>query len=496
MSADQTQARARLTASGLYRESDERDACGVGLIAAMDGAPRRDIVELGIASLKAVWHRGAVDADGRTGDGAGLRLDIPQDFFRAQVERTGHKAPEGDVGVGMIFLPRADFAAQEKARTLVESEIIRAGLQLFGWRQTPVDPSVLGEKAEATRPEVEQILFTDPQDRPRAALERLLYIARRRIEKRAREAAIPSFYVCSLSTRDVIYKGLFLAQAIDEFYLDLADPRFASRFAIFHQRYSTNTFPEWRLAQPFRMLAHNGEINTLKGNINWMRSHERLMASEAFAGDEDAVRPVIQPGASDSAALDQTFELLVRAGRSAPMAKTLLVPEAWSQRAELIPDRWRALYEYCTAVMEPWDGPAALVGCDGEWAIAGLDRNGLRPMRYCVTGDDLFVIGSETGMTPLAPERIIERGAVAPGRMMAVNLDEGRLYRSDALLDRLADQHPYEGWLKQMRDIEPEIGPGEEEVIWEQDEDRLRRQRAAALTREEIDLILVPMGKR
>jgi glutamate synthase (NADPH/NADH) large chain len=250
-------------------------------------------VELGLKALKAVWHRGAVDADGKTGDGAGLRLGIAQDFFKAAVARTGHEPSDHAIGVGMVFLPRTDFGAQEKGRTIVETEMLRAGLRLFGWRQVPVDPSCLGAKAAATRPAIEQVLFEDATDSNADELERTLYLVRRRIEQRARAEAVPELYICSLSARDVVYKGMFLAEAIDQFYPDLRDARFVSPFAIFHQRYSTNTFPEWKLAQPFRMLAHNGEINTLKGNRNWMQSHEILMASFRLQGRRGRVKPVI-----------------------------------------------------------------------------------------------------------------------------------------------------------------------------------------------------------
>lgn len=488
------QGRQRLIEAGSYDPASERDACGVGLIAAIDGQPRREVVDLAIRSLKAVWHRGAVDADGKTGDGAGIRIGVPQDFFKEQVARTGHVPGDGPVAVGMVFLPRTDFAAQERARTIVETEILRAGFRLYGWRQTPVDPSCLGEKANATRPAIEQILFDDPRGRKALISDRQLYIVRRRIEKRAREDNLPGFYIASLSTRDLIYKGMFLAEAIDQFYPDLKDERFVSSFAIFHQRYSTNTFPEWKLAQPFRMLAHNGEINTLKGNINWMRSHEILMASKAFADAEDVVKPVIQAGSSDSAALDQVFEVLVRAGRSAPMAKALLIPEAWSKRADIMPDRWRGLYEYCNSVMEPWDGPAAIAACDGRWAIAGLDRNGLRPLRWCRTGDDLLIVGSETGMTPLSETRVVERGALQPGRMIAVDLDTGSFYRAEEILDHLASKHPYDEWLSNVRDVEAEVGPGPEVLLWDEDM-RARRQAAAGLTMEEVELILSPMAE-
>ncbi|WP_395076360.1 glutamate synthase large subunit, partial [Hyphococcus sp.] len=323
-------------------------------------------------------------------------------------------------------------------------------------------------------------------------LDRILYVVRRRVEKRARLQGLHELYVCSLSSQDVVYKGMFLAQEIDNFYPDLQDQRFISRVAIFHQRYSTNTFPEWRLAQPFRMLAHNGEINTLKGNVNWMKSHEIPMASEIFNEDGDDIKPVIQPGSSDSGTLDQVFELLVRAGRSAPMAKTLLIPEAWSKRLTVMPAKWRALYEYCNAVMEPWDGPAAIAAYDGHWAIAGLDRNGLRPLRYAITEDGILAVGSETGMCPLEGKDVKKRGAIEPGRMIAVDMQNAVFYNSDEILDLLADKHPYTEWLGNIVELEPKIGPGPEERLFK-GEELLRRQGAAGYDLEALELILRPM---
>ncbi len=358
------------------------------------------MVELAIRALKAVWHRGAVDADGKTGDGAGVLVSVPQDFFAEQVRRTGHSLRPGPIAVGQIFLPRTDLTAQETARTIVESEALRFGFYIYGWRQAPVDTSVIGAKANATRPEIEQIMLSPPAGLEGEALERALFLCRKRIEKRVAEAALTGFYICSLSARSLIYKGMFLAEHIDEFYPDLKDQRFTAAVAIFHQRYSTNTFPEWRLAQPFRMLAHNGEINTKKGNLNWMRSHEIRMVGEAFGEFSDDVKPVIQDaGGSDSSDLDNTFEVLVRAGRDAPMTKALLIPEAWAHKgdAQMKPEH-RALYSYCNAVMEPWDGPAAICATDGRWVVAGKDRSGLRPMRVAYTDDGLVALGSEAGM--------------------------------------------------------------------------------------------------
>jgi len=485
--------RQALIDAGAYDPASERDACGVGLIAALDGAAKREIVEMAIAALKAVWHRGAVAADGKTGDGAGLLVNIPQDLFRHFVARMGRTPEAGDVCAGMIFLPRTNFGAQDQCRTIVETEIIRDGFNIYGWRQAPVDAGRLGLRASLVRPEIEQVLFSDPRGRSRDDLERALYLVRRRIEQRVSEANLQEFYVASLSARSIIYKGMFLAEEIDGFYHDLKDPRFVSSVAIFHQRYSTNTFPEWRLAQPFRMLAHNGEINTLKGNINWMKSHEIRMASTAFGDDDKCVKPVIRPGASDSAALDQVFELLVRAGRSGPMAKALLIPEAWAKRAGVMKDEWRALYSYCNAVMEPWDGPAAIAAYDGRWAVAGVDRNGLRPLRYAITEDGVLAVGSETGMCPLGGRVVIKNGALGPGRMIAFDTESLRFYEQDEILDHLAAKHPYTEWLENVVELEPRIGPGPEERLYE-GADLVRRQAAAGYSLEDLDLILRPMA--
>ncbi len=484
-----------LVKAGGYDPSSEHDACGVGLIASIDATPRREIVEMAIAALKAVWHRGAVDADGKTGDGAGIRLNVPQDLFREYVARTGHRTEDDkDICVGMVFLPRTDFGAQDASRAIVESEILRDGFYIYGWRQVPVHGGCLGEKANLTRPDIEQVLFCDTRGRDQEELDRALYVIRRRIEKRAREVGLHELYICSLSSQDVVYKGMFLAEEIDNFYPDLKDERFVSRVAIFHQRYSTNTFPEWRLAQPFRMLAHNGEINTLKGNVNWMKSHEIQMTSSVFGADGKDIKPVIQPGSSDSAALDQVFELLMRAGRSAPMAKALLIPEAWSKRANIVPPSQLALYEYCNSVMEPWDGPAAIAAYDGRWAIAGLDRNGLRPLRYAVTEDGILAVGSETGMCPLGDRKVKMRRSIEPGRMIAIDMKEAKFYDSDQILEVLADKHPYTKWLGNIKELGPEIQPGPEPQLYT-GEKLLRRQCAAGYDRELLDLVLRPMAE-
>jgi len=482
----------RLQAAGVYAPEMEHDACGVGFVAAIDGRPNRRVVEAGIDALKAVWHRGAVDADGKTGDGAGIQVQIPQDFFKQHVSRTGHAPRRGKLAVGMIFLPRTDYVAQESCRAIVETEIFNLGFRIYGWRQVPVDTSVIGEKANATRPEIEQIMIYSRDEIDADRFERDLYVVRRRIERRVAEASIADFYICSLSCRSVVYKGMFLAEQLSAFYPDLLDSLFISNFAIFHQRYSTNTFPTWRLAQPFRMLAHNGEINTLKGNVNWMKSHEIRMASEALGERSSDIKPVIQPASSDSAALDATFELLVRAGRSAPMAKVLLIPEAWSKKTS-IPESHRAMYAYSNAVMEPWDGPAAIAASDGRWVIAGMDRNGLRPLRYAITRDGLVFCGSETGMVSLAEEMIAEKGRVGPGQLFGVDLRKAKLYRDRELKDALAAERPFQEWVRNIKALDSIVRTDSGEPSLYESDDLRRRQIAAGYTHEEIELLLHPM---
>jgi glutamate synthase (NADPH/NADH) large chain len=320
----------------LYHVRDEHDACGVGFVASIDGSQRREVVEGGIDALKAVWHRGAVDADGKTGDGAGILTQIPNNFFEDEIVKTGHEKREEPLGIGMMFLPRNDYSALEKCRTIIESELLDHGYYIYGWRQVPINNSVIGEKANSTRPEIEQVMFVNNLEREKNFdFAKELYLIRRRLEKRIQKQQVNDFYVCSLSFDSIIYKGLFLAEQLSIFYPDLANKNFISSYALFHQRYSTNTFPSWGLAQPFRMLAHNGEINTISGNTNWMRNHQTRIAGEIFGEDSEQVKPIIENNVSDSAALDAAFELYVRAGRSVPLVKTLLIPEAWSKRSEL-----------------------------------------------------------------------------------------------------------------------------------------------------------------
>ena len=488
--ADYQRNAAHLARHGLYDPADEHAACGVGFVAAIDGQPRRQVVEAAIDALRAVWHRGAVDADGKTGDGAGIYLEIPQNFFREQLH--SDKDVSGRLAVGMVFLPRTDFAGQERCRTIVETEILGFGYAILGWRQVPVDTSVIGEKAIATRPEIEQIIVGNAKDVSDDEFERELFLIRRRIEKQVLAEHINGFYICSLSCRSIIYKGLFLAEQLSVFYPDLQDARFISSFAVFHQRYSTNTWPSWQLAQPFRTLAHNGEINTLRGNLNWMKSHETRMVAPAFGEYNEHVKPIVQTGSSDSAALDAVVEALVRAGRSLPLVKTLLIPPAWARKMA-IPQAHKDLFSYCNCVMEPWDGPAAVVACDGHWVVGGMDRNGLRPMRYTRTDDDLLVVGSETGMVPLPPGSIVEQGRVGPGEMIGVDLREGVFYRDQELKDLLAGEKPYGQWVQNITHLDNLVAGQPVAPVQMERAELRRRQNLFGISHEELELLLAPM---
>ena len=490
--SDQESMRKYVSQHGMYNEEDEHSSCGVGLVVSINAKPSRKVVENGINALKAVWHRGAVDADGKTGDGAGIHLQIPVPFFYDQIRRTGHEPKMNElIAVGMVFLPRIDFGAQEACRTIIESEILKMGYSIYGWRHVPVKVSCLGEKANLTRPEIEQILISNSKGVEEETFERELYVIRRRIEKQA--LGMKDLYVASLSCRSIIYKGMMLAEQVAEFYPDLQDERFQSTFAIYHQRYSTNTFPQWWLAQPFRMLAHNGEINTFKGNLNWMKSHEIRMAGATFGNYAEDIKPIISAGSSDSAALDAVFEMMVRGGRNAPMAKTMMIPESWSKLTAEMPKKWQNMYAYCNSVMEPWDGPAALAMTDGRWVAAGLDRSGLRPMRYVVTGDGLLIAGSEAGMVSVNESEVIEKGALGPGEMIAVDLHRGILLHDKDLKNELANSAPFDDWASKIIDLE-KVTKGKEFQCFSGKELR-HRQIAAGYSIEDLETILAPMAE-
>ncbi len=481
-----------LKSNHVYLEEMEHDACGVGLVASTEGLKSRKVVEYGINALKAVWHRGAIDADGKTGDGAGIHIEIPKDFFEEKIEVTGHKHDNSELCVGMIFLPRNDYSAQEQCRTIVESELTKRNFSIYGWRQVPVDPSVLGEKAEQTRPEITQVLFTyNDKKVVNKSLEQKLYETRRVIEKEALNNQLNNFYICSFSSKSIIYKGMFLAEALSDFYTDLKDERFISRYAIFHQRFSTNTAPSWDLAQPFRSLAHNGEINTLKGNVNWMKVHEEEMFSPVFE-DIEKLKPVIPAGNSDSASLDNVFELLNISGQPAPLAKLMLIPDAWSKKNKVLKKDHQQLFNFLNSTMEPWDGPAAIAATDNEWVIVATDRNGLRPLRYTVTRDKLLFAGSETGMIDLNEKKIVSKGRLGPGEILGVRIEKGKVYSNDEIKNYLSKE--YKHYNNQIIDLDKKLEAETEKV--ELEGQSLRNfQHCFGYSIEDLELILHPMAE-
>mgnify|MGYP001473687852 CR=1 FL=1 len=480
----------KLMAANSYYPNLEHDACGVGVVASVEGKASRKIVEYGIEALKAVWHRGAVDADGKTGDGAGIHIEIPKDFFVEKIKNYGRNYDGGAICVGMIFLPRNDYSSQEKCKTFIETELLRKNYYIYRWRQVPINTRVLGTKAENNRPEITQVIFkSNDKNLVGEKLERDLFEVRKKIEKKSVLLQQKDFYICSFSSRSIIYKGMFLAEALSEFYPDLIDKRFISRFAIFHQRYSTNTFPSWDLAQPFRTLAHNGEINTLKGNINWMKIHEQDMKSEFF-DDVESLKPVITPGNSDSAALDNVFELLVRSGKSIPLVKLMLIPDAWSKRRKTISKAHQHLFNFLNSTIEPWDGPAAIAATDGKWIIAATDRNGLRPLRYTLTTDQLLFAGSETGMVQIPNKKIISKGRLGPGQIIAVNLDKGKFFDSKSIKDHISKD--YKKYNKQIINLDKKIIISKEKFTYFGNELR-RRQYLAGINIEDLEIILHPM---
>ena len=474
-----------------YDQNMEHDACGVGMIATTNGKKSRKIVEYGIEALKAIWHRGAVDADGKSGDGAGIQIEIAPDFFKEKIISTGQTPDETKrICVGMVFLPRTDYSEQEKCREIIETILLEENYHIYGWRQVPFNSSVLGETAERSRPEIAQVMFKKNEDLATNDLERDLFETRKKIEKLARENQLKSFYICSFSSRSIVYKGMFLAEMLAEFYPDLNDKKLTSRFAIFHQRYSTNTFPSWDLAQPFRTLAHNGEINTLKGNINWMKIHEQDMSSSLFKNVKN-LQPVIR-SSSDSGALDNVFELLTHSGKLAPLIKLMMIPDAWSKRSKTVSKNHQDLFNFLNSTIEPWDGPAAICATDAKWVLASTDRNGLRPLRYTLTSDDLFFAGSETGMIKIPEEKIIEKGKLGPGQIIAIDLKKGKLFKDKEIKDLLAKD--YKKYNKQIIDLDKKISIESEKANFTGEELK-KRQYLSGISVEDLELILHPMAE-
>lgn len=439
---------------GLYSSEFEHDACGVGLIANIHGSKSHAIVENALCILKNLVHRGGEGADSRTGDGAGILVQIPHEFILLQ----GVPVPErGKYGTGLFFLPK-ETSARERALACVRAEIARAGtLSLLATRDVPVNSEILGEDARAAEPAILQIFVTDERrdeddaaGTPARSFERRLYLLRKAIERAwASDASTASAYCVSLSSGTLVYKGMLTSEQLGEYYSDLRHPNFTSGIALVHSRFSTNTFPEWKLAQPFRMLAHNGEINTIRGNRSWMAARESLLESEAL-GDVSKLVPILQPGMSDSASLDNALEFFAQSGKTLPHALAMLVPESWNDTNPISADL-KAFYEYHSIFMEPWDGPAAILFSDGRFAGGMLDRNGLRPARYLITTDGAVVIASETGTLPVPASKVRSRGRLRPGKMLVVDTQEGKILRDAELKDELARAFPYANWLAKNR---------------------------------------------
>lgn len=472
---------------GLYRPENEKDACGVGLLVNVNGIKSHRLVEQALQVLEHMVHRGAEGADPRTGDGAGIMVQVPHEFILLQ----GVPVPEkGRYGTGLVFMPH-EYESQMIIRDLIEREALKLGLKLMAVRDVPVNNESLGEVARAAEPAVKQIFVTDEETFD--PIEIRLYLLRKAVEKRMAEArdivGKEDFYIVSLSSRTIVYKGMLSSLQLRSYFPDLMNPRFTTAMALVHSRFSTNTFPTWSLAQPFRMLGHNGEINTIQGNRLWMKARESMLARQ-FEGHD--ILPILQPGMSDSASLDNVLEFFVMAGMSLPHAMAMLVPESFNEKNP-ISTRLKAFYEYHSILMEAWDGPAALLFSDGRYAGGMLDRNGLRPCRYLITNNDTVVMASETGVLPFEASEIREKGRLEPGKMMMVDMEEHRILRDAEIKDELANEHPYRDWLQQNRINLDTITSGRK-APYEVD-NFARLKHVFLYNREDVDTIMKPMAE-
>src|SRR4051794_18931372 len=481
---------------GLYHPQHEHDACGMGLVASIRGEKSHDIIRKGLEVLMNLTHRGACGCDPETGDGAGILIQIPHVFFARELGELGMQLPaEGAYGVAMCFLP-VDRHSRLQCEGVFERISTAEGLKVIGWRDTPVNGDAIGREARATQPYIEQFFVGRPEGLDEEIFERLLYKVRRRIENEIAASEIEGteefFYIPSFSCRTIIYKGLMLAPQIEKFYTELANPLATSALALVHQRFSTNTFPSWKLAHPYRYVAHNGEINTIRGNISWMSARQGVLHSSFYGEEIDRLFPVITPGGSDSGSLDNAVEFLYQSGRSLPHVMAMLIPEAWAGNPDMDEDK-RAFYEYHASLMEPWDGPAAIAFTDGRVIGATLDRNGLRPGRYIVTKDDLVVLASEAGVLDVPAQDIRKKGRLQPGRMFLVDTVEKRIVSDAEIKKQLAARQPYAEWLQQQQVTLDQL-PEPSRVIASNPETLLRRQRAYGYSEEDLRLLLAPMG--
>ncbi len=484
-------------AQGMYDPRFEHDACGIGFVASIKGYKSHDIIRKGIQVLINLTHRGACGCDPETGDGAGILIQIPHKFFTRECAALGFTLPsEGQYGVGMTFLP-VERHQRLACEGILERIIREEGLTVLGWRDTPVNGDAIGRIARASQPYIQQIFVGNAPCMDAGTLERKLYVVRKRAESEVAASNMPNkgdFYLPSLSARTIIYKGLLLAPQIANFYGELSDPDVMSALCLVHQRFSTNTFPTWQLAHPFRYVAHNGEINTLKGNVNWMHARQSILASPLFGTDIKKLFPIVAPGGSDSANFDNALELLFQAGRDLPHAMAMLIPEAWSSNPHMNPQK-RAFYEYHASLMEPWDGPAAIAFTDGRVIGATLDRNGLRPARYLITHDDMVIMSSETGVLPVKPENVKKKGRLQPGKMFLVDTEAGRIVSDKEIKERLFSRQPYAEWLQENQVTLDQLAEPSRQHGTEHDT-ILCRQRAFGYTDEDLKMILAPMAEK
>ncbi len=470
-------------AKGLYDGNYEHDACGVGMVVNIHGNKSHDLVDNALRVLENMRHRGAEGADNKTGDGAGIMLQIPHEFILLQ----GIPVPEkGKYGTGLVFLPK-DPVRQQAILSVMIEEIEREGLSLMHLRNVPTNPDCLGEAALSTEPDIRQLFVTGVTDDKVPTFERTLYLIRKKIERRVNDK---DFYICSLSSRNIVYKGMLSSMQVRQYFPDLTNNYFTSGLALVHSRFSTNTFPTWSLAQPFRLLAHNGEINTIRGNRLWFSARESVLSSEAL-GDIRDISPIIQPDMSDSASLDNVFEFFVMSGLSLPHAMALMVPESFNDKNP-IPEDLKAFYEYHSILNEPWDGPAALLFSDGRYAGGMLDRNGLRPARYTITKNDTMVVASEVGVMDFDPTEIAEKGRLQPGKILLIDTQEGRIYYDGEIKERLAKAHPYRQWLSTNRIQLEKLRSGRK--VDNAVPDLLRYETMFGFGNEDVDGTIVPMS--
>ena len=482
---------------GLYHPRNEHDACGMGLVASIRGEKSHAIIRKGLEVLINLTHRGAAGCDPETGDGAGILIQIPHTFFTRECGELGMQLPEpGAYGVAMCFLP-VEKHSRLQAEGVLERIAQEEGLKVIGWRDTPLNGMAVGREARASQPYIEQLFLGRPAGMDEEAFERLLYRVRRRTENEIADSEIEGkefFYIPSLSCRTIVYKGLMLAPQIEKFYFELANPLVTSALCVVHQRFSTNTFPSWKLAHPYRYVAHNGEINTIRGNISWMNARQSVLASPLYGDKINDLFPVIMPGGSDSASLDNAVEFLYQSGRSLPHVMAMLIPEAWAGNPDMDEDK-RAFYEYHASLMEPWDGPAAIAFSDGRVVGATLDRNGLRPGRYIVTKDDLVVLASEAGVLDVPARDIRRKGSLQPGRMFLVDTVEKRIVSDAEIKKQLASRQPYANWIKEQQVLLEQL-PEPSRMIAPNPETLLRRQRAYGYSEEDLRILLAPMASK